>query len=84
MYLIDENEDNGKQLTSGTNKYTNRTHTCGDLRINNVGETVVLSGWLEYQRMNKFVVLRDSYGVTQVLISDKVSRDKYSKNTIYK
>lgn len=78
MYLIDETENNGKQLISGINKYTNRTYTCGELRINNVGETVVLCGWLEYQRMNKFIVLRDSYGETQVLISDKVSRDKFS------
>lgn len=76
MYLIDETNDNGKQLSSYANKYTNRTYTCGDLRINNVGEIVVLCGWLEYQRMNKFIILRDSYGETQVIISDKVSRDK--------
>lgn len=56
---------------SKTNKYTNRTHTCGALRSTHVGENVVLCGWLEYQRMNKFIVLRDSYGHTQLLIKDE-------------
>ncbi|CAG9860263.1 unnamed protein product [Phyllotreta striolata] len=53
------------------NKYTNRTHTCKELRLNNVGEKVVLWGWLEFQRMNKFVVLRDGYGQVQLLVDDK-------------
>lgn len=58
---------------NGKNKYTNRSYTCGELRKNNVGENVVICGWLQYQRMNKFVVLRDSYGETQAILSDKVS-----------
>ncbi|XP_018320540.1 aspartate--tRNA ligase, mitochondrial [Agrilus planipennis] len=70
-YLIDEPEvyNNDKNF-SGTNKFTERTHTCGELRIANVGQTVTLCGWLEYQRMNKFIVLRDSYGRTQLIIKE--------------
>lgn len=56
-----------------TSKFTKRTHTCGELSTVNVGETVVLCGWLEYRRMGKFVVLRDAYGQTQLLVKNDVS-----------
>ncbi|KAJ8964825.1 hypothetical protein NQ314_004633 [Rhamnusium bicolor] len=71
VYLIDEDENSNKSRVSSFNKYTNRSYTCGELRSNNIGESVNLCGWLEYQRMNKFVVLRDSYGETQLLINEK-------------
>ena len=49
-----------------------RTHTCGELRLEHVGQTVTLAGFLENVRevgQNfAFVVLRDFYGVTQVVI----------------
>ena len=49
-----------------------RTHTCGELRMEHVGQTVTLAGFLENVRevgQNfAFVVLRDFYGVTQVVI----------------
>ena len=47
-----------------------RTHTCGQLREDNVGETVRLSGWVHRVRDHGgilFIDLRDHYGVTQVL-----------------
>ncbi len=51
-----------------------RTHTCGQLRINNVGETVTLAGFMENVRevggSLAFVVLRDFYGTTQLTIED--------------
>lgn len=72
MYLIDENDTNNKKMINSRSKYTNRSCTCGELNIENVGERVILCGWLEYNRMNKFVVLRDSYGETQVILSEKV------------
>lgn len=53
-------------------KYSRRTHNCGELRIDNVGERVELSGWMEYQRMDKFIVLRDGYGSMQLIIPDNV------------
>lgn len=71
MYLIDE-DDNSKTNNFSISKYTNRSYTCGELTSKNIGENVSLCGWLEYQRMSKFVVLRDGYGETQLLINEEV------------
>jgi len=60
---------------SPVNRYVLRTHTCGELTLQNVGEEVKLSGWVEFQRMRKFLILRDSYGSTQLLIPEDVSKD---------
>jgi aspartyl-tRNA synthetase len=52
--------------------FQSRTHTCGQLRLENAGETVTLVGWMENVREVganfAFVVLRDFYGTTQVVI----------------
>src|SRR5215475_13462094 len=48
-----------------------RTHTCGALRESNVGQTVVLNGWVNSCRAYNdqvFIDLRDRYGLTQVVI----------------
>ncbi|MCI8869640.1 MAG: aspartate--tRNA ligase [Lawsonibacter sp.] len=49
-----------------------RTHTCNDLRMEHIGQQVTLAGWMENVRevgQNlAFVVLRDFYGTTQVVI----------------
>lgn len=52
-----------------------RTHTCNELRIENVGEKVKIVGWMENVRevgQNfAFVVVRDFYGTTQVVVESE-------------
>lgn len=49
-----------------------RTHTCNELRIEHIGEKVVLTGWYEnIRKVSKnlgFLILRDFYGTTQIVI----------------
>ena len=50
-----------------------RDHNCGELNITNVGEIVVIAGWVQKIRnlgSMKFIDLRDQFGITQVVISE--------------
>ena len=53
----------------------NRTHTCNELRLEHVGQKVQLCGWMENVREVgnnfAFVVLRDFYGTTQLVIDNE-------------
>ncbi len=52
--------------------FQSRTHTCNELRIDNVNEKVTIVGWYEnLRKVSKnlgFLILRDFYGTTQVVI----------------
>ena len=52
-------------------QYQQRTVTCGQLRAADVGNNVVLNGWVHRKRDHggiSFVNLRDRYGITQVVV----------------
>ncbi len=56
------------------NKY--RTHNCNELRKENVGNNVILSGWINKKRDHGnllFIDLRDNYGITQCIIDKENS-----------
>ena len=52
--------------------FQSRTHTCGELRLCDAGKQVTLAGWLENVREVganfAFLVLRDYYGTTQIVV----------------
>ena len=50
-----------------------RTHTCGELRIEDVSKEVMLSGWVQRIRDKGgmlWIDLRDRYGITQLIFDD--------------
>ncbi len=50
-----------------------RTHTCGELRLDDAGRDIVLNGWVDRNHAKggvAFVGVRDRYGVTQVTIEE--------------
>jgi aspartyl-tRNA synthetase len=57
--------------TAGQIASSYRTHSCEELRANNVGDEVKLSGWIFRRRDHGgvvFIDLRDTYGITQVVL----------------
>src|SRR5438045_104123 len=54
-----------------------RTHTCGELRIENKSRQAILAGWVQTIRKFgaiTFVDLRDRYGITQLLFGEELTK----------
>ena len=70
-------------MTDFTNEYCMHTATCGELRREDVGREVVLTGWAWHNRDHGgliFIDLRDRAGYTQVVVDpDCVSADDFAK-----
>ena len=62
-----------------------RTHNCGELRMENVGQTVKLAGWVQRIRnlgAMKFIDLRDQFGITQIIIGDDSNLHEEAENLV--
>jgi len=73
-----QNQKNGFIFTFSNFKTMYRTHTCGELRIENVGQKVTLSAWIQTIRDKgtiAWIDLRDRYGITQVVAESGVVSD---------
>ena len=55
-----------------------RTHTCGELRIDQDGQEVTLCGWVDKNRdhgRGVFIDLRDRYGLNQVVVAPEAGEE---------
>ncbi len=55
-----------------------RTHTCGELRPAQIGQSVTLAGWVQTVRKFgsiTFIDLRDRYGLTQLLFGEELNKE---------
>ena len=59
-----------------------RTHTCGDLSSNHIGDEVQLNGWINKVRLHGkivFIDLRDRYGKTQLVFDENIFKADFDK-----
>jgi len=63
-------------------KFKRRTHTCGDLREDDINQNVVLNGWVAIRRDLggvTFVELRDRYGITQIVFEPTYNAEAHDQ-----
>ena len=74
MKLRNESESMSSSLNTSINATALRSHLCGSLRPENIGQTVTLCGWIARRREHgehlAFLDLRDYSGVVQCVVSD--------------
>jgi len=59
-----------------------RSHTCGELRLDNQGQTVTLCGWIQKNRDlggMTFIDIRDRYGLTQLVFNMEINEELCTK-----
>ena len=59
-----------------------RTHMCGELRADNIGENVVLNGWIQKRRNLGgliFCDVRDKTGISQVIFNDEIPQELFDR-----
>lgn len=69
---------------SSVNRFTERSHHCGELSQEDIGKRVNLFGWVKYTRFdNKIIALRDSYGTVQCVADSNQLLKSLRKLTIH-
>jgi aspartyl-tRNA synthetase len=70
----DQRPDRSHLVTPGRDPHPKRTGTCGDLRMKDTGDAVVLKGWVDTRRSfggMVFLDVRDRGGLTQIVCSEE-------------
>jgi aspartyl-tRNA synthetase len=82
LAIPEEASYNRKTVTLDFLGNLQRTHRCGELRVEQDGQDVVLMGWVNRRRDHGnliFLDLRDRTGITQVVLDKEISNEAHAK-----